>query len=174
MFPLLPNLQHVKVVSFTRFMEHKHEHKAWSMKCNHLWQMYSGGKTNIKQKCFNVQFSFLGKRSRSHQTLTLKSVALQLQNCSDEQDIQMWHITFPSVYDAHGYVQIWAAGQAAVNGQEIAPGWRNIFTQMMTHNQCSLAGRGQCFHCAKNDPQLLSVFGFIMTLPANMNRLTKQ
>ena len=24
----------------------KHEHKAWSMKCNHLWQMYTGGKTN--------------------------------------------------------------------------------------------------------------------------------
>ena len=72
----------------------KHEHKAWSMKCNHLWQMYSGGKTIfITQKMF--QFSFLESRHCNR-------VALQLQNCSEEQDIQMWHITFPSMYDAHG------------------------------------------------------------------------
>ena len=145
----------------------KHEHKAWSMKCNHLWQMYSGGKTIcITQKMF--QFSFLESRH-------CNGVALQLQNCSEEQDIQMWHITFPSMSCMMhiGYVQIWAAGsgQAAVNGQEIAPGWRNISTQMITHNQCSLAGRGQCFHCAKNSPQLP---GFIMTVPPKMNRLTKQ
>ena len=71
----------------------KHEHKAWSMKCNHLWQMYSGGKTIcIQTEMF--QFSFLESRH-------CNGVALHLQHCSEEQDIQMWHITFPSMYDAH-------------------------------------------------------------------------
>ena len=143
----------------------KHEHKAWSMKCNHLWQMYTGGKTIcITQKMF--KFSFLESRH-------CNGVALQLQNCSEEQDIQMWHITFPSMYDAH-------AGLCADLSSWVRSGcsqWAGNCARMTEHfhpddhhNQGSLAGRGQCFHCAKNNPQLLSVPGFIMTVPPKMNQ----